>query len=209
MHDLFAQKDAFELDRARALARVMDGWKGNLPNLEIVAGMIALAETHGVKLTLVITPHHADALELYWRLGLWPRVEQLKTELADIVAGADPGVVLWDFMEYSDRTTEAVPEAADPRAATRWFWEPAHFKKQLGHLMIGRIAGGVTGDFGAILTPPGVASRNLDVRARRKVMICDGGAARLSALPETMENGCAKHSYASPAVRAADRDHPG
>ncbi len=37
MHDLFAQKDAFEADRAVRLAQSMAGWQGPLPNLDIVA----------------------------------------------------------------------------------------------------------------------------------------------------------------------------
>jgi hypothetical protein len=192
MHDLFAQKDAFELDRARALARVMDGWKGNLPNLEIVAGMIALAETHGVKLTLVITPHHADALELYWRLGLWPRVEQLKTELADRAASAGSGVVLWDFMDYVTFSTEPVPRQGDRQSATRWFWEPTHFKKQLGHIIIQQLADGAAPAFGAILTPETVASRNREVRAQREALVCGGGGPLLTALATPIGDGCLK-----------------
>ena len=78
VNDLFARKDALEAERAEKAARVMAGWNGNLPGMDAVAAIIAFARAHDVKLTLVVAPHHVDALELYWRAGLWPRVEQLK-----------------------------------------------------------------------------------------------------------------------------------
>ncbi|WP_428485654.1 hypothetical protein [Rhodopila sp.] len=192
MHDLFAQKDAFEAARARGLAQVMARWHGPLPNLGIVVDMMALAQTHDVKLTLVITPHHADALELYWRNGLWPRVEQLKTELAALAASKGRNVVLWDFMDYSRFSTEAVPPQGDRRTPMRWFWEPTHFKKQLGRIMIGRVIGAGAPDFGAVLTPETVAARNDAVRAQRQALVCGGDAAFLTSLDKPINNGCAR-----------------
>jgi hypothetical protein len=111
MHALFAQKDDFEAERAAGLRRVMAGWRGELPNLDIIRGIIALARAHNVALTLAITPHHGDTLEIYWRMGLWLRLEQLKLELATIVAEQGGGVSLWDFMDYSDFNTESIPAA--------------------------------------------------------------------------------------------------
>ncbi len=201
MHDLFAQKEAFELERAVWLRRAMAGWAGTLPNLDIVASMIDLCRAHAVKLTLVITPHHADALELYWRTGLWPRVEQLKAELAGMVASRDADVPVWDFMDYSAFSIEAVPPQGDRRTATRWFWEPTHFKKQLGHIMIEEIVASEASRFGTILTPDTVAGRNQAVRAQRQAAVCGGGAVLLTALAAKIDDGCAR---AAGAVRGPD-----
>jgi hypothetical protein len=192
MHDLFAQKDDFEADRAMALKRIMANWRGNLPNLDIIRKIIALAHAHGVKLTLVLTPHHADAFEIYWRLGLWPRVEQLKVELAKLVAEAGGDVVLWDFMDYSKFSTEAIPPAGDRRTQTQWFWEPTHFKKPLGAIMVGNMFGQGAPAFGAGLTPETVAARNAEVRAQRQQRVCvDTGAKLLTSLAAPMPEGCA------------------
>jgi hypothetical protein len=191
LYDLFAQKDAFELERAEALAHAMAGWSGPLHNLDIVARMIDLARAHGVKLTLVITPHHADALDLYWRIGLWPRVEQLKTELAGVAASRDPGVTVWDFMDYSPFSTEPVPRPGDRQTAAGWFWEPTHFRKQLGHIMIEEIVAAQATRFGAILTPDTVAARNRMVRAQRQAAVCGGGVVLLTALAKPIDDGCA------------------
>ncbi len=201
MHDLFAQKDAFEAERATALAAGLKDWNGPLPNLDLIAAIMALAQAHDVKLTLVITPHHADGLELYWRNGLWPRVEQLKTELADLVAAKGNGTVLWDFMDYSPFSTELVPRAGDRHTATNWFWEPTHFKKQLGHIMIERINGAETPPFGAILTPGTVAGWNQTVREQRDQVVCDAKVKFLTELAAPIDDGCIRE-------RQPARQHP-
>jgi hypothetical protein len=192
MHDLFAQKDDFEVDRAVALKRIMETWQGPLPNLDIIRKIIALARAQDVKLAFVITPHHADALEIYWRLGLWPRVEQLKVDLAKVVAEASGDVVLWDFMDYSPFSTEAIPLAGDRQSQTQWFWEPTHFKKQLGAIMIGNMFGQGSPAFGVRLTPETVTARNAEVRAQRQQRVCGGtGAKLLTSLTTPIPDGCA------------------
>jgi len=191
MHDLFAQKDDFEVERVQRLKAIMANWQGRLPNLDIITAIISLARAHAVTLTLVLTPHHADALEIYWRSGLWPRVEQLKAELATLVAEQEAGVTLWDFMDYSAFNTEAIPAAGDRRTPTSWFWEPTHFKKQLGQVMIQRMFGPTSLELGARLTPDVVEARNTLVRAQRQNRVCENRLAPLlTALAAPPGDGC-------------------
>jgi hypothetical protein len=194
VYDLFAQKDAFEAKRAKEVARVMAGWVGTLPDMDAVAAIVAFARAHDVKLTLVIAPHHVDALELYWRAGLWPRVEQLKAELTTLVAaqGQDGAVALWDFLDYSSFNTEPVPEAGDRRTPTSWFWEPTHFKKQLGEVMIQRMFGSNAPLFGTELTPNNLAEHNARVRDGRRALVCEHRGVVLTALEASAEDGCAR-----------------
>ncbi len=170
---LFAQKRVFEANRTPVLARGLAAWTGPLPNLGRVVDVIAFCRRRGIALTLAIAPTHAEALEFYWRAGLWPRIEQFKTELAELVArdGAE-GVKLWDFSDYSSFTTEPVPPVSDRKTQTTWFWEPSHFKKPRGHIMIRRITGQAAPEFGALLTPETVAERNRQIRAQRQAYIC-------------------------------------
>jgi hypothetical protein len=191
-HALFAQKNDFEVERAGRLKQSMAGWDGFLPNLDLIRSMIVLARAHDVALTFVITPHHADALEIYWRIGLWPRVEQLKAELAAVVAEQGGGVALWDFMDYSAFSTEPIPVAGDRRTQTRWFWEPTHFKKQLGAVMIRNMFGQDAPGFGTRLTPQDVGSRNALIRSQRQARVCEKSGARLlTALARPLPDGCA------------------
>jgi hypothetical protein len=190
MHVMFAQKNASEADGAARMAAYMAGWRGPLPNLETVSSIIKLARAHDVKLTLVIAPHHADAMEIYWRAGLWPRIEQLKLELASLVAGGGKDVVLWDFMDYSAFSTEAVPPEGDRQTSMRWFWEPVHFKKELGGVMIARMFDNDPEGFGVVLTPDNVQERNEAVRAQRHALVCGGdGPFRTVSAPK-IDDGC-------------------
>ncbi len=194
MHDMFAQKDMFEAERANRSKRAIAGWTGPLPGLDIVSRMIRVAHAHHVKLTLVIAPHHFDSLELYWRDGLWPRIEQLKTELAALAATPDHDVILWDFMDYGTFTTEDVPLVGDRRTETHWFWEPTHFKKQVGSIMIQRMFDGDGPAFGAALTQANVAARNADVRTERQAVVCGPDRKRpLTALDKPPGDGCASN----------------
>ncbi len=192
MHDLFARKDAKEAERARRLGRIMANWPGPLPDLDAVAAIIAFARTHDVKLTLVIAPHHVDALELDWRAGLWPRVEQLKTELTALTSAGDAAVTVWDFLDYSTFNTEAVPPAGDRRTPMSWFWEPTQFKKQLGDVMIQRMFGSDAPVFGAVLTPDTVAVRNENIRTQRQTFVCEQLHPVLTALENATGDGCVR-----------------
>lgn len=197
MHDLFAQKDAAEAARAAKLAPVMAGWRGPLPDLDAVAAIVAFARARDIGLTLVIAPHHVDALELYWRAGLWPRVEQLKTELTALVAAQHGAVTLWDFLDYSSFNAEPVPAAGDRRTPTSWFWEPTHFKKQLGDVMIQRMFGRDAPAFGMILTADTVAARNAEIRAARRSLVCERKQPVLTALEAPPAGRCLRIETAS------------
>jgi hypothetical protein len=183
MHDLFAQKIAFEAERAGKVARIMAGWRGPLPDMDAVAAIIAFARAHNLKLTLVIAPHHVDAMELYWRAGLWPRVEQLKGELTSLVAAQEGTVTLWDFLDYSSFNTEPIPQAGDRRTPTSWFWESTHFKKQLGEVMIQRMFGSDAPVFGTELTPGNLAAENARIRADRHTLVCERQSMAAPATP--------------------------
>jgi hypothetical protein len=196
MYDLFAQKDAAEAKRAGKVVRIMAGWHGTLPDMDEVAAMIAFARSHDVKLTLVIAPHHVDALELYWRAGLWPRVEQLKRELTTLVAAQGGAVTLWDFLDYSSFNTESVPAAGDRRSPTSWFWEPTHFKKQLGEVMIQRMFGSNAPLFGTKLTPDNLIERDAQIRADRRAVVCGRGSVVLTALQAPAGDGCDRAEHA-------------
>jgi hypothetical protein len=139
--------------------------------MDAVAAIIAFARAHGLTLTLVIAPHHVDTLELYWRAGLWPRVEQMKAELIALAQAG--GVTLWDFLDYSSFNTEPVPAPGDRRTPTCWFWEPTHFKKQLGEVMIQRMFGADGPAFGTVLTPASLPRHDVQIREERGLLICE------------------------------------
>lgn len=88
----------------------------------------------GSDTVVFINPYHAEYLVLLEIAGLWPQFELWKSRLAELARAK--GVALWDFSSvdrYSGETIEALPARG---VALTWFWEPAHYRRELGDLML-------------------------------------------------------------------------
>ena len=169
MRAVFAQKDEYDLSRIPEFQHTLADWHGLMPNLSIVREMIRFCLTHDISLTLILGPSHADGMEIYRRAGLWPRVEQLKSDIAALTAEANSETITaWDFVEYASYTTETLPPPGDRITDLRWFWEPVHFKHALGEVMLQRVFLGTHVDFGAPLTTATIEDRNLSVREQQR-----------------------------------------
>ncbi len=169
MNAVFSQKDEFDLRRIGYFQGFLSDWHGPMPNMNLVQEVIRFCHEHDISLTLILASSHADALEIYRRNGLWPRIEQIKVDLANLVAEAnDPSLTAWDFVEYAPWTTEALPPPNDRTTPIKWFWEPVHFKRALGEVMLRRVFLGTPAEFGAKLTAATVEARNQFVREQQR-----------------------------------------
>jgi len=169
---LFAQKDMFELSRTAAYKHGLAGWSGPMPNIARLHELIKFCLSHNISLTLILGSSHADQMEIYRRAGLWPYVEQLKIDLAKLVAEAhSDSITAWDFVEYGPYTTEAVPRAGDRVTRLRWFWEPVHFQRALGEVMLRRVMTGSPAEYGVPLTLATVDARNQQVRDQQRAFV--------------------------------------
>jgi hypothetical protein len=137
------------------------------PPLELARTIVRTCIRQGTELHLVIYPYHAQLLMLYDAAGLWPAFEEWKRRIADLVAtevaagSGDPGagkVVLWDFSDFHRFALEPVPAKGDRTVDIQWYWESAHFKKELGDLILFRILEGTNAQdgFGLPLVPGNV-----------------------------------------------------
>ncbi len=164
-NDLFAQTDLNiikSMDRdAVALSNTP---QSRFPDIAHVRAIIEFCRQQNVDLYLFIPPYHADYLEIVDAAGLWDRFEGFKLALAMLVAeyqGSDSHsrIVLWDFAAYDIYSTEVVPPRGDRHTALQWFWEPAHFKKALGDMILSRMLGSGQQGFGAKLSPASLPAR--------------------------------------------------
>jgi hypothetical protein len=172
MNALFADKDEDDLKRVPGFQSVLRDWHGPMPNIGLLRDMIQFCLAHDVGLTLILGASHVDEMELYRLAGLWPYVEKLKRDLAQLVADAHSDrITAWDFVEYAPYTTEHVPQAGDRATRMRWFWEPVHFQRALGEVMLRRVFSGTPDDFGAKLTLATVDARNQQVREQQRGFI--------------------------------------
>jgi hypothetical protein len=142
-----------------------DLWSGHY---ETVRRLLQFGQDHGIETVLFINPYHLDYLIAIDRAGRWRQFEKWKSRLASLAG--DFGVTLWDFSITNEFTTEKVPAPDDKETILNWFWEPAHYRKEYGDLMLGTMLGLPCGkpegkSVGYPLTPENIKSRIVESRS--------------------------------------------
>lgn len=157
-HALFEQKNLGVVQaRQTAARRFAADARPVFVELAPLLRLMEFCRQHGIELQLFVPPYHAHFLEIVDATGLGSRFEDWKRTLATAVEAqrtlTGAKVTLWDFAVYSEYTTEAVPRKGDVRGQMQWFWEPLHFKRALGDIVVARMAGLSPVPFGARLDP--------------------------------------------------------
>lgn len=111
------------------------------PGVTWLAQLLRVAREHDVTVDVFLSPYHYSYLHLIHDNDHWDRFEQWKTALANIPAIASGEVALWDFSVVNGYTTERVP-LESPHTLMHWFWEPAHYRSELGELLLGTMLNG-------------------------------------------------------------------
>jgi len=146
---------------------------GGPSTLEQFRTLLQFAEREGIELRFFFSPYHAWQYETLAAMGLWPTFEYWKQQLAQIVTPF-AGAALWDFADYGDVTTEAVPARGDLEARLRWTWDGQHYTPELGDLVQDRMSGlhaapvSLPEYFGVRLSADNVDAHLLAVRERRQ-----------------------------------------
>jgi hypothetical protein len=171
---LFAQRNLYNIRtyHGRTFPQNSAG-QADAPALVDLRAIIELCRARSIQLELFAQPMHADLLETLDLLGAWPAYEAWKRELVEVTRGGAPGtgpaVRVWDFGGYDQFSTETLPDGANRNARMRWFWEPSHYTKALGNIILTRIFGGRDTSYGVVLTGETVEARLADVRERRNI----------------------------------------
>ena len=141
--------------------------KRQINTLQYMQNIITICEKNNTQLILVIAPEHVRLLETYKQLGLWELYEQWQKELVDVIAlhntkYPDAPFELWSFNKINTITTEQLPEKDDTKTTMLWFWDPYHFKNDLGNLILEAILNNnyesQTTHFSTRLTPYNIKS---------------------------------------------------
>lgn len=132
---------------------------------------------------LVIYPYHAQILAMFEAAGLWPLFEEWKRQLvAEIVDASrnhpNAKITLLDFSGFGPYNCERIPAQNDMQAATKWYWEAGHFKKELGDIVLDRVmapAGKGAGDpvFGARLDAATLRTNADRIAAERRACVAE------------------------------------
>ncbi len=131
---------------------------GPVRGLDHYRKLLDLAHKDGIDLRLFISPSHATHWILLKRLGLWPRFEQLKSDLARINREAakqanKPPFPLWDFSGVNSISIEPIPQENETQKKMQWFWESIHYRVNLGNRILDKVLRNpterkISGDFG-------------------------------------------------------------
>lgn len=100
-----------------------------------------------IDLHIVISPVHAQWLEVLFQLNKWDQYENWKRDIVQIVDNANHSVShktkleLWDFSGFNEITKEAVPKKGDDLTEMQWYWEASHYQRNTGNLILDKILG--------------------------------------------------------------------
>jgi hypothetical protein len=172
---LFAQRNRYNIRTYRGRVFSQDGaGQADAPALADLRAIVALCRARAIQLELFIQPMHADLLETLDLLGVWPAYETWKREMVAVSHGparsAGAAVArLWDFSDYDRFSTESLPADGDRRTHLQWFWEPTHYTKALGDIILTRIFGGRDTGYGVALTAETVDARLAEIREHRRI----------------------------------------
>jgi hypothetical protein len=169
-HELFTRKNE---SYARDYQRKPKPDFNDVARLAFFRDLRALLKTAAqlhVDVVLLIHPYHADYLEMLHQLGLWSSFEDWKRAVVRLVAAEreDTGlsVRLVDFSGYHQFAIERVPPPEDTQTDMQWYWEPGHYKSNLGGHMLARLYGNER-DFGVDLDERSVEADLDAIRAAR------------------------------------------
>lgn len=107
---------------------------------ESLRHVLALAQARQVSVDLFVNPYHADYLSAIELTGNWALFEQWKRQLVRVVDRFS-NVRLWDFSGFDRYSVPSPVQEGERGRALEWFWEPAHYRAELGERMIARMTG--------------------------------------------------------------------
>jgi hypothetical protein len=130
----------------------------------------------GVDVRLYLEPMHARMMLALQDAGLWPQFEDWKRGMVAIIDEEarklnKPRLALFDFSGFNSVTDVSLPPANDRSHTVKWFWEPSHYKKAAGDLILSRILDDasperpVPDDFGIKLSPDNIEDWLVQTRA--------------------------------------------
>ena len=106
------------------------------PTFAHLGRLISIAKQRKINITFFINPYHYSYLNTLADNNQWHNFQVWKETLVhylNVTQGED--FILWDFSGVSSFVNEIVP-LTKPKQQMRWFWEPAHYRKELGEKML-------------------------------------------------------------------------
>jgi hypothetical protein len=155
---------------ARSLAYSYAAQRTSTNEMTAFRRMLAACREGNIEVTPAINPVHALDLELLRAGDNWERFEEWKREVVRIVAEEWPAgrVAVWDFTGYWPPTSEEVPPAGDTSTRMKYYFENSHYTPAMGGLMLDRMFGDATNEFGAKISGANIEAHLERIRQQRE-----------------------------------------
>ncbi len=136
-HSLFVQKGD-ELARKYGRPWYFRGPDGALPEqFALLEQFLDIVRERDIDVTVFTNPLHEEFWSLMRRSGNLAQYDDWRSTLVRrLRSREDPRLRFWDFAIDSEYIHEAVPPAADRSGPLEWFWEPSHYRRELGDKML-------------------------------------------------------------------------
>jgi len=134
---LFDQK-IFELERKYSNKWYLRDTRGRLDqSFDDVSEFLAIAADRNVEVRLFTNPFHESYWDILEKQNLMPVYADWMQSMESLVRTHKGGsVTFWDFSQDSPFIHEIVPPEGLKSGPLNWFWEPSHYRRELGDLMI-------------------------------------------------------------------------
>ncbi|MEZ5571752.1 MAG: hypothetical protein R3E64_06980 [Halioglobus sp.] len=96
-----------------------------------------LAAERNIRVYLFTNPFHQSFWTLLRENGHMPAYQRWMHELTETIRRhRDADIVFWDFAQDPSYISEPIPAKGVVSKPLEWFWEPAHYRRQLGDIMV-------------------------------------------------------------------------
>jgi len=134
---LFEQKMG-KLARSYSKKRYLRDSQGRLgQSFADLDQFLDLAAVQGTRVHLFINPFHESYRTFLKDQALMPLYLEWRQAIIALVSKrSGDNIVLWDFSEDSSYIQEKVAASGLKSGPLLWFWEPVHYREELGDLMV-------------------------------------------------------------------------
>lgn len=138
-----------------------DGYEWS-PAFTKLVFLLDYLDTNKIETKIFINPYHIQYIESIERSGLGGEFTKWKKSLMKAISNSNQNgtIELWNFSDPSIYTTEPILKSG--REPLKWFWEPAHYNRILGDILISRMYeddsnnNGKLTNFGYKMTPSNI-----------------------------------------------------
>lgn len=123
-----------------------DDEPNNVHTMDYFKQIINLCEKNNTELLVIVAPEHVRLQETYHLLGLDSLYQDWLKKMTALIdehnsRNLEQHYSVWNFNLVNAMTAEALPPKNSLSKSMQWFWDPFHFKNELGNEILNIVLG--------------------------------------------------------------------